>query len=343
MRLNRIVPIATVALSLCVALPANAQSDEDKAAARALGLQGAKALQENKYAEAIDLVTRAEAIFHAPPHLLMIGRAQVGLGRLVAARENFLKIMREQLTATAPPAFKQAQADAKTDLETIEPRIGSLRISLVGADAASTGKITVKMDDQPVSAALIGVHRPVDPGKHTVSAFVVGRSPVSKEVSLNDGEKKEIELSVETPVSLVDEERKFDKPPTVPPPPPTKMSPLRIAGIAGMGVGAAGLVVGGVFLGISATNQAEGDTRFDTCKVQPLGCGINDQKYIADRDQVAAKRQTFGIAGLVAGGVLAAGGVVLFILGGNKAPPKPAAAFVLPYVAPNGGGIFGEF
>jgi hypothetical protein len=41
--------------------------------------------------------------------------------------------------------------------------------------------------------------------------------------------------------------------------------------------------------------------------------------------------------------VLAAGGVVLFILGGKKPQPKPASGFVMPYVTPNGGGIVGEF
>lgn len=343
MRLNRIVPIATVALSLCIALPANAQSDEEKAAARALGLQGSKALQENKYAETIDLVTRAEAIFHAPPHLLMIGRAQVGLGRLVAARENFLKIMREQLPATAPPAFKQAQTDAKADLETIEPRIGSLRISLVGAGATTAGKVTVKMDDQPVSAALIGVHRPVDPGKHVVSAFVVGRGPVTQEVSLNDGEKKEIELSIESPVSLVEEEKKFDPPPQQPPPPPTRTSPLRIAGIASMGVGVAGLVVGGVFLGLKSSKQTEADEAFAACKVNTGGCSVAEQKAVGTLDQAAAARGTIGIASLVGGGVLAAGGVVLFILGGKTTAAKPASGFVMPYVAPNSAGIFGKF
>jgi hypothetical protein len=343
-RLNRIVPIATFTLSLCVALPSNAQTDEDKAAARALGTQGAAALQENKYAEALDLVTRAEAILHAPPHLLMIGRAQVGLGRLVAAKETYLKITREQLPATAPPAFKKAQADAKTELDEIEPRIGSLQISLTGNGAATAGKVTVKLDDQPVATALIGVHRPVDPGKHTVTAYVPGRGPVTQEVTLGNGEKKEVELSVETPVSLVDEENKFETPRTPPPPPPRGLSTLQIVGIAGMGAGVAGLVVGGVFLGLKSSKQGEADAAFTTCKAKPLGCDPKDRSNVAQLDRAAAQRGTIGIAGLVGGGVLAAGGVVLFILGGKKTTQaKPASGFVVPYVTPTGGGIMGEF
>jgi len=343
-RLNRIVPIATVALSLCVALPSNAQTDEDKAAARALATQGAEALQANKFAEALDLVTRAEALVHAPPHLLMIGRAQVGLGRLVAAKETFLKATREQLAATAPPAFKKAQGDAKAELDAIEPRIGSLRIALTGSGAANNGKVTVKLDDQPVSSALIGVHRPVDPGKHTVAAFVPGRSPVTQEVTLGDGEKKEIELTVDTPVSLVDEENKFDKPPPPPPPPPsTGMTPLRIVGIAGMGLGAAGLITGGVFLGLRGSTQTEANDAFEKCKAQPGGCTTAERDNVNKLDQDAASKGTIGIAALAGGAVLAGAGVALFIIGGKKAQPKPAAAFIMPYATPNGAGVFGKF
>ncbi|HRI72602.1 MAG TPA: hypothetical protein PK156_50545 [Polyangium sp.] len=342
MRFIRLVPIAYVALSLCVALPANAQTDEEKAAARALATQGAAALQENKFAEALDLVTRAEAILHAPPHLLMIGRAQVGLGRLVAAQETFLKATREQLAATAPPAFKKAQLDARAELDLIEPKIGSLRIALTGAGAADAGKVTVKMDEQAVPSALIGVHRPVDPGKHTITAFVTGRNPVTQEVTLGDGEKKEIELSVEPPISSVDEDKKPITTPAVTPP-PAKMSPLRIAGIAGMGLGVAGLVVGGVFLGLKSSVEGEANADFTKCNPQPGGCTDTQKKRISDLDNDAAKKGTIGVAGLVAGGVFVGAGVALFIIGGKKAEPKPATSYVLPYVTPNGGGFVGTF
>ncbi|MEO5731351.1 MAG: hypothetical protein ABI134_10395, partial [Byssovorax sp.] len=66
---------AAVALALSLLLPAGraeAQSDEDKAAARVLATQGAEALGASKYGEALDLVSRAEQMFHAPTHLLLI-------------------------------------------------------------------------------------------------------------------------------------------------------------------------------------------------------------------------------------------------------------------------------
>lgn len=340
MRLTRLVPIATFALSLSVAVPSSAQTDEEKAAARSLATQGAAALQEKKFAEALDLVTRAEAVIHAPPHLLLIGRAQVGLGRLVAARESFLKLIREQLPANAPDAFKTAQTLAKQDLEAIEPRIASLQIALTVNGGGSPSKVTLKMDDQQVPNALIGVHRPVDPGKHTIAAFVVGRGPVTQEVTLGDGEKKEIELTIEPPsVSLIDEEKKFDKPPPPPPPPPPGMSTLRIVGIAGMGAGVAGLAVGGVFLARGSSTQDEADTLF---KCKP-NCTQDEVNRITTLDKSAITQRNVGIVGLAAGGVFLAGGITLFILGGKKPAPKAASGFIVPYVVPNGGGLVGSF
>src|SRR5262249_53971729 len=147
----------------------------------------------NKFADALDLVSRAEQILHAPTHLLMIARAQVGLGRLVAARETYLKLTREELAASAPPAFKRAQQDGKDELATLDPKIGQLKITVEGVGQK---KVTVKMDDQVVSPALLGVYRPVDPGKHEVVAYPVGQSPVKGSVELKDGEKKDVKLTI---------------------------------------------------------------------------------------------------------------------------------------------------
>ena len=61
--------------------------------------------------------------------LLLIGRAQVGLGRLVEAKETFLKLSREEIAASAPAAFKRAQEGAKDEIAAIEPnRITSYNV-----------------------------------------------------------------------------------------------------------------------------------------------------------------------------------------------------------------------
>ncbi|MDC0745128.1 hypothetical protein [Polyangium mundeleinium] len=345
MRLHRLAPLAaaaTVALALLSPGTASSQTAEEKAAARSLAQQGAEALQKKDYAEAIDLLSRAEAIIHAPPHLLLIGRGQVGLGKLVAARESFLKIIREELPASAPAAFKRAQEDARTELAAIEPRIGSLRIVLTGPGATDPAKVTVKLDEQGVTSALIGVHRPIDPGKHVVTATAAGRSPVTQEVSLGDGEKKEVSLEVEAPAAgaaLPDGSGQTGGGGgPVGPEKPQGTSPLKYVGIAGMGLGGAGIIAGTIFTVMFVSKSGDADAAFKAC---PKPCPDDQQANITALDEAAASRGTGAIVGFAAGAALAGAGVALFLIGGKQ--DKPAGASVMPYVAPNGAGLVGRF
>jgi hypothetical protein len=58
------------------AAPTWAQNDEDRAGARTMATEGAKAFAAQRWSEAIDLFTRAEALVHAPSHLLFLARAR---------------------------------------------------------------------------------------------------------------------------------------------------------------------------------------------------------------------------------------------------------------------------
>ena len=109
---------------------ASAQTDQDKAAARSLATQGADALSKHQYAQALDLVSRAQALYSAPTHLLMIAQAQVALGHYVAAQETYLKLIRMDLPANAPAAFKSAQSTGNAELPAVESKIAQLRIVL---------------------------------------------------------------------------------------------------------------------------------------------------------------------------------------------------------------------
>lgn len=343
MRIHRFAPFVTataLALASLSPRPATAQTAEERAAARSLAQQGAEALQNQKYAEAVDLLGRAEAIIHAPTHLLLIGRAQVGLGKLVAARETFLKITREELAASAPSAFKRAQEDAKTELAAVEPRIASLRIVLGGPGASDPSQVTVELDEQAVTSALIGVHRPIDPGKHVIRATSAGHEPVTQEVSLGDGEKKDVTLEVETPTQSAGSQGGTGPGGETKPPVTKKgLTTLQFVGIGGMGLGAVGLVVGGVFGGMSLSKSGEAEDLFNDCNAR--GCTEDEKDQIGVLDDAAASRGTAAIIGLAAGAALVGGGVALFLVGGKKQPTT--SSMVLPYVTPKGLGVVGTF
>src|SRR6185503_6053716 len=95
---------ALVLLMLC-ATAAAASEDDDRDKARALAEQAGDALDARKFSQAIDLVTQAETLYHAPTHLLIAAEAHEGLGALVEAAEIYERIVAEPLPAGAPPAF----------------------------------------------------------------------------------------------------------------------------------------------------------------------------------------------------------------------------------------------
>jgi hypothetical protein len=340
-----------------------AQSDEEKAAARSLATQGAEALKGGRYAEAIDLVSRAQAIVHAPTHLLMIARAQTGLGKLVAAQETYLKLLREDLAPTAPAAFKNAQASAKDELAAIEPRIASLRIIV---DNAAQRRATVRLDDAVVPPALLGVYRPVDPGPHTVTVFPPGQSPVKGTVELRDAEKKDIRLTLPegppppgVPVNAADNpDAARAAPPvdgTLQPPRDVGsqgfMTPLRGAGIGVAAVGVGGIAVGAVFMakGFSAASASNAlapmictPPSFMVCH----GGTMMQQSQLMSDDKDAATDKNIGVAALAVGVAALGAGVALIVIGKPRqaaAAAGPAHASVAPWFGGTAGGLRGEF
>src|SRR6188768_3900498 len=185
----RIVTTLPAATWLCVALcllgvrPAFAASDEEKAGARAAATQGQAAFEKKRWAEALDLFTRAESLVHSPVHLLYKARALVQLGQLVKAREAYLSVTREESTSSSPAVLK-AREDAAKEQLLLEPRLANLTVKLDGPGAADASLV---MDGVKVPAALIGVARPADPGQHTLQATGTGVASDPQTISLKEG------------------------------------------------------------------------------------------------------------------------------------------------------------
>ena len=326
-------------------------SAEDKAGARATAERATAAFKDGRYAEAIDLFQRAEALFHAPTHVLMMARSYAASGKLVLAKESYLAVTREELAPKAPPAFKKAQNEAEKELKDLEPRIPSLEVSaaLAGGKKADTKNLVITMDGKPVPAALIGIPKPADPGAHVLVATADGFASPEKTITLKEGEKATLVLEL-SPAKVV----KNDAPaggtnptmlpvqpaPETPDTPAGKTSGLRYAGIGLMGAGVVGLGVGGVFMGLSFSKRADADAAFNACGA---GCFGPDADQVRAIDADANQKGNIAIIGLAAGGALAATGVVLFVMGGQKGKANAPAAMVTPYVGPTGGGFVGRF
>jgi hypothetical protein len=112
------------------------------------------------------------------------------------------------------------------------------------------------------------------------------------------------------------------------------MDPQRVAGLAGAGLGVAGIVVGSVFglMTLSEKNQQQSDCGSP--------CSVTNHSRAVDDHSNATTDGTIATVGFIAGGALLVGGAVLFWTAGHPSEPSTAAATVLvPSVGPGGGGV----
>ena len=183
--------VAVVALGLFSAYPALAQSAADKATARQLATQGIQYYQQGKNAEALELLQKAEQLYDAPIHLVYIARAQAALGKLVEASETYRRLVRIDLPAGAPQAFKDAVSDGHKELPQLEPRIPSLRIDVNPSEAEG---LKLKIDGEQLSSVVIGINRPTNPGRHFVEVSAIGYESASSSADLALGGKQTVSL-----------------------------------------------------------------------------------------------------------------------------------------------------
>lgn len=182
---------------LCVLLwsfSVGAQSDQERAGARMAGREGVEAYTRGDYEEAIELLLRAQSLVDAPTHLLFIARSQAKLGKLVEAREAYKKIIVTKLPPNAPDAFRDAQNVAPDELDTIEGRIGKLKIEVTTPSGEAAEGLEVKLNGVPLSSALIGLSVPANPGLNEVEASAPGMATVTKTVELSEAESITVQL-----------------------------------------------------------------------------------------------------------------------------------------------------
>ena len=318
---------ALVLLATVMPSVARAQgSDGDKATARQLTVDGLGALAKKDYAGAVSLFTRADALYHAPMITLGLARAEVGLGKLASAQELYNRIIHEPLPPNAPTVAVKAVDDARSDLDALEPRVPSVVINVKGADAPK-----VTLDGVEVPSAALGLKRPADPGKHVVKASAAGFATSEATVILAEGKTESVTLELNPGgVALVPV-----VPPVVPPPPPivrkpepdggsAKSSTQKMLGFVALGVGGAGLVVGAVTGGLALSKYGE------ITKSCPEGhCDPTLKPTLQSTADTYYTLGTVSTIGFIAGGALAATGVILILTAPKAKPNQPAITPVL--------------
>jgi hypothetical protein len=326
---------------------AYAQSDDNRAGARAAATEGAAAMQQGNWAQAVDLFTRAESLVHAPPHLLYIARASAKLGKLVRAHEIYLKILRETLAPNAPKAFVEAQAAAVTENGELEARIPTINVVIEG-DAKD---VTVMRDGAPVSSALIGVPHPVDPGEHKYQAVTKSGAPASDVVAVivAEGAKQVVTLVI-NPGALAAASAPIAGPSSgsdLVPPPETKSNGgwMRPAGFVGLGVGVVGVAIGTVFVIQNHSKRGDANTAYASCG--GASCNVSNEPSISALDKSATNAEGGAWTGYIVGGVGLAAGATLLILSSqshsHEENAAPQTGQLHPWFGGKSAGIMGTF
>ena len=203
---------------------------------------------------------------------------------------------------------------ARERVRALEPRLSRLRI-VVPEDAA-VPELEVTRDGIALGPALWGSAMPVDQGEHSVRASAPGKTPWTGKVAVQSEGKTE-SIAVPTLAAAASSEAEVpEQPVRVTPNAPaspaaeTGSGSLQpVLGYTSIGLGAVGLGVGIVFM-VKRGNRL--DERDGLC---PGDRCANEHEItrVNDLTDDAEKAATIGTIGLVAGGVLAAGGVVLVL------------------------------
>jgi hypothetical protein len=340
--------VGVLLLSGLVTSHAQAQSDEEaRAAARQLGIEGIRLAKDGKCDVAIDKLDRANRLFHAPTIVVQLGECQILMGRLVEGTEKLNSIVREELGPNPNPAYQQAQERARKLLDSTMPRIPTLTVDVT---APAGSKLLLTVDGRTMSDALVGVPRPIDPGKHLIVAKVEGYEPAQSEVVLAEGAKEQTSLVIERPLpaTVVAPLSAPAQPGQAPAASPSgsgdnaqasEGGSQRTWGWVALGAGGVGVLAGSYF-GLSALSDKSDLT--DACSD---GRCPPEQRSTIDSMNSSALVSTVGFGvGLVGLGV---GSYLLLTApsAGSASADRGAQASitVTPYVSPSSAGVVGSF
>jgi hypothetical protein len=328
--MRRALTLAIVAVACVAPSVAKAQSKDDVARADAL-FNAAKALTDSgQYADACAKFAESKRLAPGLGVTMYLADCYEHIGRTASAWTEF----------RAAEGLARARSDKRADVardhaQALEPKLERLTIEL--APSVPRTGLSILRDGLPVSIDEVGLAVPVDPGDHAVIVSSPGHPQRTFSAHLGpQSPNATVRVdSLDEPVATAPPAPAASPPPTSPPPAEAPAaaddpgSTRRVLGLVGMGVGVVGLGVGAVF-GILAKNSLS-QSNNGPCNASDHcdGAGLSDR-------QDASNKATLSTVFFVVGGVIGAGGVVLYLTAPHAA--SGAAVTVAPAPMAGGGG-----
>jgi hypothetical protein len=192
-------------------------TDQEKAAARPLALDGLEAASKSDCRAAVDKLTKAEALVHAPTTAVPLAQCEIQLGKVVLGLQLLDRVASEPLTPNAPQPWLEAKQQAAQLRDAAKGRVGKLTIHVNAARGAGDPQVT--LDGQPVAATLIDTEIPTDPGAHHVVARQ-GALQAESDVTLAEGQSAAANLNLLGQAGYPPPQQGYGQPPPAGYPPP---------------------------------------------------------------------------------------------------------------------------
>jgi hypothetical protein len=306
-------------------------SEADKKRARALMSEGDDLASKRDYNHALEKYQAADALMNVPTTAIEVARTLAALGKLVEARDVALKVTRMPVAPKEPEVFTKARQEAQTLADQLATRIPSVEISVKGATPGA--RIDIRIDGKAIPAAAAMLPQKLDPGRHEVVAATPGQPQVTKVITLAEGAREKVELELGPGLPGTEKETSVSTP--QPTPPDTTVTTKKTSPLVyiGFGVGAAGLVVGGVtgYLSMSKTSSTKDECSNNKCPSSTRD-DIDSAKTLAMVSNIG-----FGVA------IVGAGVGVVGLLTSKKTREQPAATRVSPVIGARFVGVTGSF
>jgi hypothetical protein len=275
----------------------------DHAAADALYDEGRELIKAGNRASGCAKFEASLALSPAASTMINIARCHEQDGKLATAWTDYTRALSLNGDTPGVERRKELEEIARNGRSMLEPRLPRLRVVVAGPPPG----VEVWSDDKALPAATLGEALPADPGLRRVRVRAPGYREETRSVTLAEGKTAVVEITL----------ARSSEGPT--------SGWSRPTGIAFTTAGAVGLGIGAV-TGILSLNKVGAIKS----RCGGVVCPADDT---ADRDSLSSAKTLGNVstAALVAGGTLAAAGVVLLVIrpdaagqhvaGGASSPP----------------------
>lgn len=237
-------------------------------------------------------------------------------------RDNHLLAARESLRVCAAQSCPRlVRNDCIQRLDEIETVIPSVAFEVKDPDGQDLSDVTVTMDGKPLLTHLDGTPVEIDPGDHSFVFNAGGWAPRTLKLVVRQGDRLRREA-----VTLASSEAAVPAKASKPAEPtlntdhqsaPVASSNRKLLAWTAIGVGAAGVVLGSVTAGLAVSKKNKIDGASDC---QSNHCDPGERSLVNDYNRF----RTLSSIGFIAGGLVAATGVVLLVTAPGPTEPRAA-------------------